>query len=167
MYKKILVPIDGSKPSDKALDHAISLVKSISDGISSGKNDRTEVTILFVIPDLPVPLAFETPMKSLKTGEVISFSDYIIEMHESMKTKAVEMRSEKGDTIESNGISMITKVIVGGSPSDRILEFAEDENVDLIVVGNVGLSGISRVKTLGSVSRSISERAKCPVLIVH
>ena len=167
MYKRILVPIDGSKPSDKALDHAISLVKSISNGISSGKNDRAEVTILFVIPDLPVPLAFETPMKSLKTGEVISFSDYIIEMHESMKTKAVEMLTKKKKQYESQGISMLTKVIVGGSPSDKILEFAEDEKVDLIVVGNVGLSGISRVKTLGSVSRSISERAKCPVLIVH
>ena len=81
------------------MNHAISLVKSISDGISSGKNDRTEVTILFVIPDLPVPLAFETPMKSLKTGEVISFSDYIIEMHESMKTKACRNAIEKGETI--------------------------------------------------------------------
>jgi nucleotide-binding universal stress UspA family protein len=167
MYKRILVPIDGSKPSDKALDHAVNLVKSISNGTRSGKNDRAGVTILFVIPDLPVPLAFETPMKSLRTGEVISFSDYIIEMHESIKIKAVEMLTKKKKQYESQGISMITKVIVGGSPSDKILEFAEDEKVDLIVVGNVGLSGISRVKTLGSVSRSISERAKCPVLIVH
>jgi nucleotide-binding universal stress UspA family protein len=169
MYKRILVPIDGSKPSDKALDHAINLVKSISisNGTRSGKNDRAGVTILFVIPDLPVPLAFETPMKSLKTGEVISFSDYIIEMHESMKIKAVEMLTKKKKQYESQGISIIVKVIVGGSPSDKIIEFAEDEKVDLIVVGNVGLSGISRVKTLGSVSRSISERAKCPVLIVH
>jgi nucleotide-binding universal stress UspA family protein len=167
MYKRILVPIDGSKPSDKALDHAINIVKSISNGTRSGKNDRAGVTILFVIPDLPVPLAFETPMKSLKTGEVISFSDYIIEMHESMKIKAVEMLTKKKKQYESQGISIIIKVIVGGSPSDKILEFAEDEKVDLIVVGNVGLSGISRVKTLGSVSRSISERAKCPVLIVH
>jgi nucleotide-binding universal stress UspA family protein len=84
-----------------------------------------------------------------------------------MKTKAVEMLTKKKKRYESQGISMITKVIVGGSPSDKILEFAEDEKVDLIVVGNVGLSGISRVKTLGSVSRSISERARCPVLIVH
>ena len=167
MYKRILVPIDGSKPSDKALDHAINIVKSISNGTRSGKNDRAGVTILFVIPDLPVPLAFETPMKSLKTGEVISFSDYIIEMHESMKIKAVEMLTKKKKQYESQGISIIIKVIVGGSPSDKILELAEDEKVDLIVVGNVGLSGISRVKTLGSVSRSISERAKCPVLIVH
>jgi nucleotide-binding universal stress UspA family protein len=167
MYKRILVPIDGSKPSDKALDHAINIVKSISNGTRSGKNDRAVVTILFVIPDLPVPLAFETPMKSLKTGEVISFSDYIIEMHESMKIKAVEMLTKKKKQYESQGISIIIKVIVGGSPSDKILEFAEDEKVDLLVVGNVGLSGISRVKTLGSVSRSISERAKCPVLIVH
>ena len=77
------------------------------------------------------------------------------------------MLTKKKKQYESQGISIIIKVIVGGSPSDKILELAEDEKVDLIVVGNVGLSGISRVKTLGSVSRSISERAKCPVMIVH
>jgi nucleotide-binding universal stress UspA family protein len=48
MYRKILVPIDGSKPADKALDHAINLVKSIS--VSS--DSKTEL-ILYVIPDLP------------------------------------------------------------------------------------------------------------------
>ena len=38
---------------------------------------------------------------------------------------------------------------------------------DLIVIGNVGLSGISRIKALGSVSRDIVERAVCSVLVVH
>jgi nucleotide-binding universal stress UspA family protein len=57
MYRKILVPIDGSKPADEALDHAINFVKSIS--VSS--DSKTELTILYVIPDLPVPLGFEKP----------------------------------------------------------------------------------------------------------
>jgi nucleotide-binding universal stress UspA family protein len=53
------------------------------------------------------------------------------------------------------------------SISDTILEFAKKEKADLIVIGNIGLSGISKLKTLGSVSRSIAEKSSCPVLIVH
>ncbi len=55
----------------------------------------------------------------------------------------------------------------GNSISDTILEFANKEKADLIVIGNIGLSGISKLKTLGSVSRSIAEKSSCPVLIVH
>ena len=43
-------------------------------------------------------------------------------MHESMKIKAVEMLTKKKKQYESQGISIIIKVIVGGSPSDKILE---------------------------------------------
>jgi nucleotide-binding universal stress UspA family protein len=77
MYNKILVPIDGSKPADKALDHAINLIKSVSNDANNNKNILTQLIILFVIPDLPVPLGFEKPMRSLKTGEMVSLSDYI------------------------------------------------------------------------------------------
>src|SRR5690242_4351208 len=98
MYKKILVPIDGSKLADKALDHVINLVKSISS--SSDHNNRIELTILHVIPDLPVPLGFEKPMRSFKTGEVISFSEYVKEMQESMRLTAVEMLSERAKKYE-------------------------------------------------------------------
>jgi len=39
------------------------------------------------------------------------------------------------------------------------------EKIDLIIIGNVGRSGISKIRTLGSVSRSVSERAPCPAMI--
>ena len=39
--------------------------------------------------------------------------------------------------------------------------------MDLIVLGNVGLSGVSKVKALGSVSRAVVEKSVCPVLVVH
>ena len=72
MYVKILVPIDGSKPADKALDHAINLIKSMS---NNDNNIKPQLIILFVIPDLPVPLGFEKPIRSLKTREMVSLSD--------------------------------------------------------------------------------------------
>jgi nucleotide-binding universal stress UspA family protein len=52
-------------------------------------------------------------------------------------------------------------------PPEKIIEFAKNEQVDLILIGSVGLSELSKVKALGSVSRSVSEWAICPVLIVH
>jgi nucleotide-binding universal stress UspA family protein len=55
------------------------------------------------------------------------------------------------------------------SPTYKILQFAEKHNVDLISIGNASRSGISRIKTLalGSVSRNVSERAQCPIMIAH
>jgi nucleotide-binding universal stress UspA family protein len=94
MYNRILVPIDGSKPADKALDHTIELVKSISNDISE-KKIKIQLMILFVIPNLPVPLGFEKPMRSAKSGEMVSLSDYIKEMHEAMKENALKILSEK------------------------------------------------------------------------
>lgn len=170
MYKRILVPIDGSKPADKALDHAINLIKSVSKIESN--NTIIQLTILFVIPDLPVPLGFEKPMRSLKTGKMVSFSDYVKEMHEAMKSNALQMLSEKKKKHESDvskNVNITTQVVVSnGLPvAYTIIDFANKQNTDLIVLGNVGLSGMSKVKALGSVSRAIVERSSCPVLIVH
>jgi nucleotide-binding universal stress UspA family protein len=171
MYTKILVPIDGSKPADKALDHAIDLIKSVSSEYKN-KNIRTQLTILFVIQDLPVPLGFEKPMRSLKTGETVSLSDYIKEMHEAMKVNALKMLHGKREKYEFNvggNVDIKTQVIVsnGLSIADAIIDFANKEKIDLIVVGNVGLSGMSRVKALGSVSRAIVEKSICPVLVIR
>jgi nucleotide-binding universal stress UspA family protein len=59
--------------------------------------------------------------------------------------------------------------IIGGSRSiaDNIISFADKENANIIVIGNIDLDGISKIKTLGSVSRKVSETSKCPVLIMH
>ena len=172
MYSKILVPVDGSKPADKALDHAINLIKSVSNTNNNNTIIKTQLIILFVIPELPIPLGFEKPMHSLKTGEKISLSDYVKEMHEAMKLNAQQILAEKKKKCESelsNNAEIRTQVIVtdGLSISDAIIDFAKKEKIDLIALGNVGLSGVSKVKALGSVSRAIVERSVCPVLVVH
>ena len=111
-------------------------------------------------------------MRSLKTGQMVSFSDYVKEMHEAMKSNALQMLSEKKKKYESDVSSSAdikTQVVVsnGLSVSDIIIDFANKEKADLIVLGNVGLSGMSKVKALGSVSRAIIEKSVCPVLVVH
>lgn len=55
--------------------------------------------------------------------------------------------------------------ILKGDPADRILDFADDHDVDMIVVGSLGKSGIERF-ALGSVSEKIVRHAKVPVLVV-
>ncbi|MGN6631587.1 MAG: universal stress protein [Nitrososphaeraceae archaeon] len=171
MYKKLVVPVDGSKPADKALDHAMHLTKTISVNNSFGK---IEIIIISVIPDLPATLGFESPRKSRRTGEVISYSEYINEMYELKRSNTINLLSARKKKYEShltrdNNFTIRVEVLVsqGNSISDTIIKFANKEKANLIAVGNIGLSGISKLKTLGSVSRSIAEKSSCPVLIVH
>ena len=171
MYKKLVVPVDGSKPADKALDHAMHLAKTISVNGSFGK---IEIIIISVIPDLPATLGFESPRKSRRTGEIISYSEYVNEMYESKRSNTINLLSARKKKYEShrtrdNNFTIRVEVLVsqGNSISDTIINFANKEKANLIVIGNIGLSGISKLKTLGSVSRSIAEKSSCPVLIVH
>jgi nucleotide-binding universal stress UspA family protein len=57
--------------------------------------------------------------------------------------------------------------VVQGRPVDRILEYAESKGIELIIMGGTGLSGVAKLAALGSVSRGVLERSKCPVMIVH
>lgn len=85
-----------------------------------------------------------------------------------MQTDVLEMLNRKRDKIESPRVGIRTKVIVG-SPSKKILEFAESEQVDLIVLGSVRIGNrfARLIRTLDRVSKSVGERAHCPVMIIH
>jgi nucleotide-binding universal stress UspA family protein len=89
----------------------------------------------------------------------------------AIKSNALQILSEKKkcESIVSNNAVIKVQVVIGSglSVSDVIIDFAKKEKVDLIVLGNVGLSGVSKVKVLGSVSRAIIEKSVCPVLVVH
>ena len=86
-----------------------------------------------------------------------------------MKTNSVKKLINLKNKYESSNVPIQTKVIAEstGSIVNNILNYADKEKVDLIIIGNIGLGGLSKFKALGSVSRSVSEKATCPVLIVH
>ncbi|WKT58655.1 universal stress protein [Candidatus Nitrosotenuis chungbukensis] len=68
---------------------------------------------------------------------------------------------------KSKGVKAYYKIIVNGNIAEEILKTAKQKLIDLIVIGSQGLHGISKIKTLGSVSRRVSELADCAVLIVR
>ena len=169
MYKKILVPVDGSEPSNVALDHAIKLSQQCR-GNDHTTHGKIEIIILHVIPEFPTSIGLlEGPMRSPKTGELVHFSEYVKEIYEIMKTNSAKKLINMKNKYESSNVPIQTKVIAEstGSVVNNILNYADKEKVDLIVIGNIGLGGLSKFKALGSVSRNVSEKAKCPVLIVH
>ena len=69
------------------------------------------------------------------------------------------------EDMNEDGIK-ISSVIKEGTPAKIILEVAEEEGADLIVIGSSGKSGFDRF-ILGSVSDKVVNTAKCPVLVVH
>lgn len=159
MFKKILVPYDGSKPSENALNTAVDFAESIGSNL--------EIILLTVIPEIPVPpMILEGRFRSTKTGQEASLYEIIKELHQDFKSTELQKLNEIKGKMRSSNFEIRTRAVVG-YPQDVIVETAKDENVDLIIIGNIGLSGIKKIKTLGSVSRSVSERAHCPVMIVR
>lgn len=156
-FRKILVPHDGSKTSDKAVDAAIEFAKMSKD---------SHIILLHVIPEIQIQLVFERPIRSRKTGETTTTTGYFQELYEEIKSSALKMLESRKLKCQTAGISAETRSIVG-YPSDVIIKHAEKDNVDLIVMGTTGLRGISKIKALGSVARHVSEEARCPVLLVH
>jgi nucleotide-binding universal stress UspA family protein len=123
-----------------------------------------------VIPSIPAsPILLDRPLRS-KKGETVMLSEYVKQLYEEMQENARESLNKKQKEIETEVGSKVkvgSVVLLGDSISGKIIELAETDEIDLIIIGNVGLSGLSKLKTLGSVSRAVSERSPCPVLIVH
>jgi nucleotide-binding universal stress UspA family protein len=161
MIKKILVPYDNSKPSENALYYAINLVKNL-------KEQQQEIILLHVIKPYEDSMRsfLSRKVQSPKTGDKITLEQYLNDIAIESKIDVKNMLEDKIKKIESNGITLRSMVLYG-NPAEEILKFSQSEKIDLIVMGNVGLTGISKIKMLGSVSRNVLENSKYPVLIIH
>ena len=153
---KILLPHDGTEMSDRAVDKAKEFAKAFD----------AELLILHVIEHVPIP-------PSLILGNERVWMDRtrrsISRKLEEAWMKMVQEKLINGLTKEN--IKATPRVLVGNtinSISDQILKFAKDNQVDLIVMSSERLEKrISKVRALGSVSRGVSERASCPVVLIH
>jgi nucleotide-binding universal stress UspA family protein len=156
-FKVILVPHDGSAMSDKALDKAAEIAK-----LAKG----SQIIIIHVIPEIPTPI-FSRVIRSPNTGKIITFSEYMVSLYQEIESEMREKLEDKKKKYSLYDISIEIFITIG-SPSDKILEYATDKNVDLVVIGSIGITGVSKFfKGLGSVSRNVSEKVSCPILIVR
>ncbi|MCY0858830.1 MAG: universal stress protein [Sulfolobaceae archaeon] len=137
MISKILIAYDGSEPSKKALNLGIELAKQM----------KAKLLILHVvntcIESWGIPL--NDAINTLKT------------VGDAKVKEALEIAKSQG--VEAEGI------VIEGEPSNKIVEVANIQGVDLIVMGNRGLSRFKRI-FLGSVSQGVIEQSKIPVVVV-
>jgi nucleotide-binding universal stress UspA family protein len=135
---RILAAADFSETSDKAFDYALSLAKVF----------EAEVVVLHVLQE-PILYQAETAQK------------YRDAFERKMQDKLDAMLHRH--TCE--GVK-VTTVMKPGAPFVEIIQFAQDENVDLIVLGTHGHGPVQHM-LMGSVAEKVVRKAKCPVLVVR
>lgn len=137
MFKKILVPLDGSKNSIRALSNAIVLAKQTG----------AAITGLFVIQ------AFPTEMGLSKTVLGKSLEKHYKHFMSIAKSMCAKKKVKFLDTIEF------------GEEGSTIVSVAEENNYDMIVIGSRGMGKIGEL-FLGSTSNYVVHSSKIPVLII-
>lgn len=146
MFNRILVAVDGSKTSLKALDKAIAMQK-LTDA---------EIYILCVYKHHSL---FEASLSIGRPQEMDIPDKVLSEYAKDVVNHAKEFAKEHGAT-------KVRGFVKGGRPSKVIVKFAQDKEADLIVVGTRGTHSDKDGMILGSVSHRVASHAKCPVLVV-
>jgi nucleotide-binding universal stress UspA family protein len=145
LFSKILVAIDGSEHSFKAAKYALDLAKS-----SSGAQ-------IYAITITSVPESYH-----LKEEDVLNKSTKTNDGMEDAKSWLDNFNQQA----KENNIRLRTELINSVRPVDYvILEYAEEKQIDLIVMGTRGRTGIKKL-LLGSTASSVVTYAHCTVMVV-
>ena len=144
LIKKILVPLDGSKTGETIIECAEVLAKALD----------AELVLLQVLEPLRIVAGFESvALSSIPQGE------------ESIKASARAYLGNVEKPLKQKGIKTSVE-IVWGSAAERIIEYTESNNIDLITISSHGRSGVGRW-VLGSVTEKVLEAGDIPVLVAR
>lgn len=146
MYKRLLVPVDGSQGALAALEHAVTIANCV----------HAEVFILCIFKHHSL---FEASLSMVRPAAVQlpddALKEYASQVAEQAKAHAINA-----------GVQAVRAFVKGGRPSKAIVKFAASNDIDLIVMGSRGTNGDVDGYFLGSVSQRVAGQANCPVLIV-
>jgi nucleotide-binding universal stress UspA family protein len=145
MFKSIVVGTDGSETATKAVRSAVELARDVG------------ATVELVSAYEPVPSA-QLAAERRDAPEDLQWAINPREVVDATLEAAAEVAQEEGVTAQVYARQ--------GDPADAILDVAEEQNADLIVVGNKGMTGAKRF-LLGSVPNKVSHHAPCSVLIIR
>jgi nucleotide-binding universal stress UspA family protein len=135
--ERILVAVDGSDFSMAAVDQAISL----------GGICHSKIFVISVVALYPEQMEVAPNLVETMSEEVRQHLD------------------EAKQKVDKANISCETIVHMGGTPHEFIIQEAKDKNIDLILMGTHGRTGLKRV-LLGSVAQNVIAHAPCPVMVV-
>ena len=152
MINKVLVALDGSEPSQRALDYAVDFANKWN----------AELNMIAVIPRVMLPIFPDEGFGATPLAAARDFGQYQERMrsiYQNILTEAeAKVRREHPD------LKVLTKM-EEGRPSATIVDFAEKNDVDLIVIGSRGIGGITGW-ILGSTSRNVVQSCTKPILVV-
>lgn len=139
--KRILVPIDFSECSKKALQYAICFAKE----------HEAKLTVLYVAQAL-------YPIPEMGAVDVPLLEDQMLASGQEELAKVIQ--TEIGEGVPAEGIVRL------GNPYSEIVGVAKSRNIDLIIISTHGRTGLKHV-FLGSTAESVVRYAPCPVLVVR
>jgi nucleotide-binding universal stress UspA family protein len=142
MYKKILVPLDGSALSESILDHVVAIATSCQ---------VPEVVLLRVINPLD-----ESAWEAIDT-KVAS------DLDKTYHTEATNYLEKIAINLRTKGLNVKVEVLTG-NPAEEIMKYSQRSGMDLIVMSTHGGSGFSRW-VFGSVTDKVIRHTEVPVLI--
>jgi len=149
--KRILIAVDETSGSKAVLSVFNNLVRP-----------PEEVLLLHVMrlqgKSLMIDMLSEAELSTLK--ESLEGTEY----KETLVKKAETVLAYFKKELESSGLISVRTILREGIPGDEILKVAEEENVDLIIVGDNGKRGLVRLIT-GCVSKDVEKNAMVPVLV--
>ncbi len=146
MFKKILVPLDGSEQSFAALDVAAKMAKKFD----------AHVYLLSVFQHYSVAEGAFTAIRGDMEPE---------KLDEDLKEYYEQVINKGQKKLEKKGLKGIKGFIKMGSPAKEILEFVKAHEIELIVIGSQGHGELAGY-LLGGVSHKVTGLSECPVLVV-
>jgi nucleotide-binding universal stress UspA family protein len=142
MHERVLVPYDGSELSARALERVVT------------KHPADEVHVLYVVD--PVHGVYESETHGLAGAE---------EWYEEAKSKAESALAEAEAFAAEHGLE-VTAAHEVGTPARAILEYVDAHDVDHVVMGSHGRTGVSRL-VLGSTAEQVMRQSPVPVTVVR
>jgi len=154
VFEKILVPLDGSEHSQRALETAIQIAKKF----------HSEIVVLHVYSVTVTPVIVPEPTTVTPAGVPVATSAEVAKMVDAARDVGRQILAEGKRNVQAEGIEVDTALREGNSVQE-IVRLAREGQFDLVVVGARGIHRIREI-LLGSVSEGVAKNAPCPVLVV-
>ena len=144
MFKRILVPLDGSPPSEAALQRAITLAQAFG----------SSVTVMMAYDPYPY------------IGAAAEYGTYQAQYLEDLQSFAQATVKAASEAVQAAGLPVQSQVMEASKTWRAVLEQADHAQADLIVMGSHGRNGLDKL-VMGSVTQRVLQHTTLPVLVVR
>ena len=141
-FKNILVAYDSSSFSNRAFKRALDVAES----------NKSKITIATVVTGVYQP----------SIGFTMKYSEKMLEKHTKTLQKTF---SNLESAAKEKNIKISLKILQDPSVAKAITNYVNSHKFDLVVIGSHGRTGLNKM-ILGSVANSITQKVKCPIMVV-